>query len=46
MSPPNSDQNKPAPDIYVGLLFASVTALLIGIIFLWAELDKYGFAPP
>jgi hypothetical protein len=43
MSPRSSDSN-PAPDIYVGLLFASLAALVTGIIFLVLELGKYGWA--
>lgn len=43
MSPRNSDSN-PAPDIYVGLLFASLAALITGIVFLALELGKYGWA--
>ncbi len=41
MSPRGSDSS-PAPDIYVGLLFVSLSALIIGIIFLVLELNKYG----
>ena len=33
----------PAPDIYVGLLFVSVAALLGGLIFLVLELGTYGW---
>lgn len=40
MSPRGSDS--PAPDIYVGLLFVSLAALITGIIFLVLELGKYG----
>ncbi|GIX03722.1 MAG: hypothetical protein KatS3mg113_0728 [Planctomycetaceae bacterium] len=31
----------PAPDIYVGLLFASLFALTLAIVFLILELNKY-----
>ncbi len=40
MSPRNSDSNQ-APDIYVGLLFVSLAALIMGIIFLVLELNTY-----
>jgi hypothetical protein len=40
MSPRSSNEG-PAPDIYVGLLFASLFALLMGIVFLVLELSKY-----
>lgn len=47
MSPRNSDaqpsQPPPQPDVYVGLLFISVAALIAGIIFLVMELDRYGW---
>jgi hypothetical protein len=43
MSPRSSDTN-PTPDIYVGLLFVSLSALITGIIFLVLELYKYGWA--
>ena len=43
MSPQSSDQ-KPSPDVYVGLLFVSVTALIIGCVFLVLELNKYDWA--
>jgi hypothetical protein len=33
----------PAPDVYVGLLFVSVAALITGIIFLTLELNSYGW---
>ncbi len=48
MSPRSS--NKPAggaapsPDIYVGLLFVSVAALIAGCTFLALELNKYDWA--
>ncbi len=38
---PRSSSEGPAPDIYVGLLFASLFALVMGIIFLVLELNKY-----
>ena len=34
------------PDVYVGLLVVSVTALIIGIAFLAMELARYGWATP
>ncbi len=45
MSQRNSTE-KPAPDVYVGLLFVSVAALSIGIAFLMFELEKYGWTLP
>ena len=33
----------PTPDVYVGLLFVSVGALLTGCIFLAMELSSYGW---
>ncbi|MDA0283089.1 MAG: hypothetical protein O3B13_13370 [Planctomycetota bacterium] len=45
MSPPNSDP-KPAPDVWVGLLFVSVAALSLGIMFLVFELNKYDWKLP
>jgi hypothetical protein len=45
MSQQNSDQ-KPAPDVWVGLLFVSVAALSLGIMFLVFELNKYEWALP
>jgi len=42
MSPRSSDPgDKPTPDIYVGLLFVSVAALIAGCIFLALELNAY-----
>jgi len=41
MSPRSSSGEGPAPDIYVGLLFVSLAALLFGIFFLVMELGKY-----
>jgi hypothetical protein len=35
-----SSENAP-PDIYVGLLFVSLAAVIIGIIFLMIELRRY-----
>lgn len=32
-----------APDVYVGLLFVAVAALLTGCIFLAMELNSYGW---
>lgn len=40
MSPRSSDSNQ-TPDIYVGLLFVSLSALITGIVFLVLELYKY-----
>ncbi|MDX1970837.1 MAG: hypothetical protein SFV23_26965 [Planctomycetaceae bacterium] len=42
MSPRSSDSS-PTPDIYVGLLFVSLAALITGIVFLVLELYKYGW---
>ena len=33
----------PAPDIYVGLLFVAVAALVAGCVFLAMELGKYNW---
>jgi hypothetical protein len=45
MTPRSSDSgSKPTPDIYVGLLFVSVAALIAGCIFLALELNKYDWA--
>ncbi|SFI53719.1 hypothetical protein [Planctomicrobium piriforme] len=44
MSPRNSTSEDPTPDIYVGLLFVAVGALLTGCIFLALELASYGWA--
>lgn len=41
MSPQSSEGNSPAPDVYVGLLFVSVAALITGCVFLVMELNKY-----
>lgn len=48
MSPRSSDSSggKPSPDIFVGLLFVSIAALIAGISLLALELGKYGWAPP
>lgn len=43
MSPQSSDQ-KPKADIYVGLLFVSVAALITGCVFLVMELNKYDWS--
>jgi len=43
MSRPNSDST-PQPDIYVGLLFVAVAALISGIIFLALELNAYNWS--
>ncbi len=45
--PPRSSDKKTkldaAPDIYVGLLYVSVAALMTGIIFLAMKLSAYGW---
>ena len=43
MSPQNSKSKKVSdpPNIYVGLLFVAVAALITGIIFLTLELNSY-----
>lgn len=43
MSPRGSDSNapKPAPDVYVALLFVAIAALTAGCVFLVLELNKY-----
>ena len=41
---PRSSSEGPAPDIYVGLLFVSLAALITGIVFLVRELTKYGWS--
>ena len=41
MSAQNSES--PTPDIYVGLLFVSVAALIAGCIFLALEMSEYGW---
>jgi hypothetical protein len=38
---PRASSEGPAPDIYVGLLFVSLAALLMAIAFLFFELSKY-----
>jgi hypothetical protein len=47
MSPRSSktkvQKQKPAADVYVGLLFVAVAALAGGIGFLYFELEKYGW---
>ncbi|MCH7989983.1 MAG: hypothetical protein IID46_12645 [Planctomycetes bacterium] len=46
MSPRSSEKKSKldaAPDIYVGLLFVSVAALMTGIIFLAMELSAYNW---
>lgn len=40
---PRGSQEAPAPDIYVGLLFVSLAALITGIVFLVLELNTYGW---
>ncbi len=39
MSPRSSED--PQPDVYVGLLFVSLAAVITGIIFLMIELRRY-----
>ncbi|WP_010582573.1 hypothetical protein [Schlesneria paludicola] len=41
MAPRNAES--PAPDIYVSLLFVSLSALITGIVMLVLELYKYDF---
>lgn len=41
MSPRSSSKGNPVPDVYVGLLFVSVSALIAGCIFLAKALDAY-----
>lgn len=41
MAPKHAES--PAPDIYVALLFVSLSALITGTIMLVMELDKYGW---
>ncbi len=45
MSRRNSDNNatKATPDVYVGLLFVSVAALIAGITLLVLELNSYAW---
>ncbi|MBC7816459.1 MAG: hypothetical protein IAG10_06160 [Planctomycetaceae bacterium] len=45
MSRRNSDSNsaKATPDVYVGLLFVSVAALIAGITLLVLELNSYAW---
>jgi hypothetical protein len=47
MSPRSSrsPDDAPQPDIYVGLMFVSVAALITGIVFLILELGRYGWTP-
>ena len=49
MSPRSSrslpPDDSPQPDIYVGLMFVSVAALITGIVFLILELNRYGWTP-
>lgn len=42
MSPRSSD-NSPSPGIYEGLLFVSLAAVIMGIVFLILELNQYAF---
>lgn len=41
MSPQSSED--PQPDVYVGLLFVAVAAVITGIVFLVLELNSYGW---
>ena len=44
MSPRTSSQGpKPPADVYVGLLFVAVSALILGCVFLALELNQYGW---
>jgi hypothetical protein len=43
MAPRKSSAEAPVPDIYVGLLFVSFSALIAGTIMLVLELQKYGW---
>jgi hypothetical protein len=44
MAPRNtSSDNTPAPDVYVSLLFVSLAALIMGVVMLVLELNKYGW---
>ena len=46
MSPRSSNLppgDSPQPDVYVGLMFVSVAALIVGIVFLVLELNRYGW---
>ena len=38
-----SSSNKAPPDVFVGLLFVSISALIIGIILLVLELNRYNW---
>jgi hypothetical protein len=38
-----TSSGSPQPDIYVGLLFVSVAALITGIVFLLLELNQYAW---
>lgn len=44
MPPQNSES--PGPNVYVGLLFVAVAALIAGCIFLALELNTYGWSSP
>ncbi|QDU36762.1 hypothetical protein Mal4_10600 [Maioricimonas rarisocia] len=43
---PRSSNPDPQPDVYVGLLFVSVAALISGCIFLAMELNRYDWQFP
>lgn len=45
MSPRSSKTpgGSPAPDVFVGLLFVSLAALITGITFLFLKLNEYNF---
>ncbi len=40
---PRSSENPPSPGIYEGLLFVSLAAVIMGIVFLVFELNSYGW---
>jgi hypothetical protein len=43
MAARKTTEEAPAPDIYVGLLFVSLAALITGTVMLVMELGKYGW---
>jgi len=44
--PPRNSDSSPSPNIYVGLMFVAVAALIAGCVFLALELNTYGWASP
>ena len=40
---PRSSENSSTPGIYEGLLFVSLAAVIMGIVFLVLELNTYGW---